>query len=290
MRLLRVHVMIALTIFLLVFVGPSCTDEMIEDIAEELKKELRKDMEEAVEEQKQSVFDKIEQITDDLKRFTNDFFRDIYDSIGRSVPWLPIDDNDSLPEEQIIIQPQLIKFHPPLDGKLWISQTYHNDNFGNRAVDFSADSDSTVYAVGNGVIDSIDRAHPKSCAQFRLVLDKSDIVVWYVHVKANAGYNNGDSVVKGFPLGIICKPNQKYEHYKGGAHLHLGLEWKKGSAGKPFPGNFPNLMDYLPIDKNLYGTRSDKIKNAWFSNGEIDFYKVGTYGDYGYKSLSYLLE
>lgn len=290
MKLLKLRLMVALIVLLLVFVGAGCTDEMIEDFTEELKKELRKDMEEAAEEQKQSISDQVNEGIDDLRKSISDIIGELNDSISRSIPWLPIDDNGPQTDEPVLEQPELIKFNPPLDGTLWISQAYHNDNHGNRAVDFSANAGSTVYAVGNGVIDNIVRSHPESCAQFRLVLDNSDINVWYVHVKANEGYKNGDTVIKGFPLGTICEPDHRYKYYNTGAHLHLGLQWREGGANKSFPDNFPNLMNYLPSKKSLFDTRSNDIGNAWFSNGEIDFNKVGNYKGYGYEDLSYLLD
>ena len=109
------------------------------------------------------------------------------------------------------------KFYPPLPpgNSLTVLQTYHTAH-GNRAIDFTVEKNTSVYAVGDGVITTIT---PDGGRYIRLDLFDSDIIVYYVHVDPVTGLSVGDTVLSGEQIGIISP------HYSP-PHLHLGLAWK----------------------------------------------------------------
>lgn len=153
----------------------------------------------------------------------------------------------------------MAKFRSPFDkNELWITQTYHSGS-NNTAVDFSAVTDTPVYAVADGKVTYRSSGYGSYCIQ---QIDNSDLRVYYVHTYKWVGANT--HVKKGQVIARIA-PSSVNGGYP--THLHLGLQ-----IGK-------YLMDYM--DRSItMKTRFSAIKNIWFRGESFDWGK--------HKDLSYL--
>jgi len=144
----------------------------------------------------------------------------------------------------------MAKFRSPFSSnELWLTQTYHTGG-GNTAVDFSATTDTPVYAIASGVVTYRSARSGSYCIQ---TVKDSDIKIYYVHtykwVNANTFVNKGD---------IICyiAPTSLNGGYP--THLHLGLQIGKW------------LMDYF--DRSIiFRTRYQAIKDIWFKGEVLDW-------------------
>ena len=144
------------------------------------------------------------------------------------------------------------KFRSPFSSnELWLTQTYHTGG-GNTAVDFSATTDTPVYAIASGVVTYRSAGSGSYCIQ---TVKDSDIKIYYVHtykwVNANTFVNKGD---------IICyiAPTSLNGGYP--THLHLGLQIGKW------------LMDYF--DRSIiFRTKYQAIKDIWFKGEVLDWSK-----------------
>ncbi len=143
------------------------------------------------------------------------------------------------------------KLGNPLGGVLWLTQGYHGDQYGNRAIDFSAVAEAPVYAMADGRV--VNRA---ATGGSWIAIDYADsnIRSWYVHTYKWTK-SAGQTVAKGELIARIAPAS-----HNGGypTHLHKGLSWNNGQAG------FPNLIDYM--DRRIsFNTNYVSIANAWFS-------------------------
>ncbi len=154
----------------------------------------------------------------------------------------------------------MAKFGNPLGGTLWISQGYHGDQYGNRALDFgSTRAEAPVYAIADGRV--VNRS-ASGGSWIAIDTANSNIRVWYVHTYKWAK-TAGQTVKKGDLIARIAPPT-----HNGGwpVHLHLGLSWNNGTSG------FPNLLDYLDRRITL-NTNYVSIANAWFVGTRFDWSK-----------------
>jgi len=144
-----------------------------------------------------------------------------------------------------------MKFGRPLDI-LPITQTYHT-NSSNTAVDFSAATDTPVYAIADGRMAFRNSKYGSYCI---LEIDNSNLKAWYVHTYK---WKALSSIVK--KGDIICYIAPKSLNGGYPTHLHLGLT--KGYY----------LMNY--IDRRLtfragfiLGSKDNlEIRNTWFGGG-----------------------
>ena len=154
----------------------------------------------------------------------------------------------------------MAKFGNPLGGTLWISQTYHGDQYGNRALDFgSTRAEAPVYAIADGRV--VNRSAGGG-SWIAVDTANSNIRVWYVHTYKWTK-TAGQTVKKG---DLIARIAPRTHNGGWAVHLHLGLSWNNGTSG------FPNLLDYLDRRITL-NTNYVSIANAWFNGTSFDWSK-----------------
>lgn len=146
-----------------------------------------------------------------------------------------------------------MKFANPLNGELWITQTYHTSH-GNTAVDFSAVVDTPVRAVLDGVVGVNSPSGGSYCT---LEADGFPLTIFYVHtyrwLAPNTRVKRGD---------VICYVAPKSLNGGYATHLHLGMD----------VDNNRQVMDYM--DRSLlYNTKYSAVASAWFKNGVFDWSK-----------------
>ncbi len=155
----------------------------------------------------------------------------------------------------------MAKLGRPLQGEIWVTQTYHTGS-NNTAVDFSANADAPVLAVADGVVTYRSTGAGSYCIQ---TLDNSDLKVYYVHTYKWVGANT--RVKKGQVIAYIA-PTSLNGGYP--THLHLGLQ-----TGK-------YLMNYM--DRSIvFRTRFQDIKNIWFSGENLNWAK---FSDLSYQNTT----
>ena len=163
----------------------------------------------------------------------------------------------------------MAKFGSPLNGSLYITQTYHT-NTTNTAIDISALAGKPVYAIASGKVPYRSANHGSYCIQN---VENSDLKVYYVHtykwVSANTYVKKGDIICYIAPASL----NGGYP-----THLHLGLQ----------RGRY--IMNYF--DKSIVFKAGFKwgsihnlnIRNAWFNGGSV--LNLSLFKDLNYESNS----
>lgn len=150
----------------------------------------------------------------------------------------------------------MAKYRSPFhSGEVAVTQTYHSGS-NNTAVDLSRTTGTAVYAIANGVIQTVS---PSYGSYLTLKVDNSDHTLFYVHIY-NFLVKSGDRVTIGQKIAEIAPST-----VNGGnpPHLHLGLQ-----TGK-------YIMDYF--DRNItfvagfaWGSANNlAIRNAWFNGGSV---------------------
>lgn len=155
----------------------------------------------------------------------------------------------------------MAKFTSPLGKELWITQTYHTGG-NNTAIDLSANADTPVYALADGIVTYRSSGAGSYCIQ---TVSDSTLKIYYVHtykwVNANTFVKKGD---------VICyiAPTSLNGGYP--THLHLGLQ-----TGK-------EIMDYF--DRSIiFRTKYQAIKDIWFKGEDLDWSKFRDLSYIGFK-------
>jgi murein DD-endopeptidase MepM/ murein hydrolase activator NlpD len=144
------------------------------------------------------------------------------DSIQPDVPDVPVDTPDTTPDTPVVVEK--ITFIMPVNTSNYTEYTATmafnstlNRFTAHKAIDFFAEEGTSVYAVYDGVVESVTNDFLKG---YTVTIDHGDgLKTVYNSLADGEGVMEGQRVKKGDVIGSVSITNR--QEYKEGPHLHF---------------------------------------------------------------------